>query len=328
MQTQNQTTTVNTTNFASIFESNAFSTTAAPATCASTFTTSAPKKKAAIKPSDKEVKKAAVEKFVNEGVELSKLHDRYNEEFVVRGNRALYELLASIYSYALRINESAQKEQIIERMIADLKDRQVKTTKNTHWLTTVVKFIVKTDRQTASNYSRVLQVAFDENLADSEMAGYIERRGGVAQIRETEAVAAAKVKSIDVTNERIDIMREFLKQMYYKSQHSFTFDGNFAMFPSKAGGDPSKETTASESAFCHFMAIQVKPGEYKIVSANDFGKGFEDVILRHMSTSLPEDMNKLRSGIQRMKDEQQKIADAESAAYKAKKLGKTKSLPA
>lgn len=322
--------TVNAISFTAAALNNGYATLAVPEFCLSNFLTSSPKQGKAIKPSDKDVKKAAVAKLVSEGVELGKLHERYNEEFVVRGNKALYELLASIYSYALRINESEQKEQILDSMKAELKEKHsIKTTKNTHWLTTVVKFIVKTDRQTASNYSRVLQVAFDENLADKEMAGYIERRGGVAQIRETEAVASAKATSGDIGKERTEIMRDLLKLVLApKSQYSFTYDGTFIAFPSIAGGDASKEGAAQTSTFCHFMAVQVTPGEYKVVSANDFSKGFEDVILKHMSASLPEDMDKIRKTVAHFKNKQQKVLDAELAARKEKILNETTALPA
>jgi hypothetical protein len=54
-----------------------------------------------------------------------------------------------------------------------------------------------TDRQTAYTYSKVLQVAHDENLAAQELPNYIKERGGIAKITATkeDAEAAKAVKT-------------------------------------------------------------------------------------------------------------------------------------
>ena len=137
----------------------------------------APKKAATSKKAAKAQLKATVEQIVAEGLELAKMHEKYNDEYVVRGNKALYDVLAAIYEYVLQINGSAFKDAIVAHMVKVLKDDyKVKTTSKTHWMTTVVKLIIKgTDRQTASNYSRILQVAFAENLAAADLAQGIGR---------------------------------------------------------------------------------------------------------------------------------------------------------
>ena len=90
----------------------------------------------ALKPSDKEKKIAEADTLIEEGEHLSTLYESYKDEYVVRGNKALYELLTSIYAYALRINESLRKEMVIERMADELKSKfGIGTTKNTPWLT-------------------------------------------------------------------------------------------------------------------------------------------------------------------------------------------------
>lgn len=76
-------------------------------------------------------------------------------------------------------------------------EHDVKTQANTPWLTTVLRFILPTDRQTAYTYSKVLQVAHDENLAAQELPNYIKERGGIAKITATkeDAEAAKAVKT-------------------------------------------------------------------------------------------------------------------------------------
>jgi len=114
------------------------------------------------------------------------MNDQYIDTFIVRGTKELYALLGAIYSYALQINESPLKEHILQRMRERLEEEhEIKTQANTPWMTTVLRFIIPTDRQTAYNYSKVLQVAHDENLAASELPNYIKDRGGIARITAT-----------------------------------------------------------------------------------------------------------------------------------------------
>lgn len=272
------------------------------------------------KPSDKDKKAAAVNKVVDEGTELGKLHERYNEEYIVRGNKALYDVLASIYAYALRINESALKEQIIERLRKELKEQfAIKTTVNTHWLTTVVKFIVRTDRQTASNYSRVLQVAFDEDLAADELAAYIERRGGVAQIRETEAAALAKGKGSEVEKQRTLLLREFFELLAHKAVASID-ELEVVQLARKAEGDAGKEKDTETGSFCHCLAVYDEAAdEHNIVAAFDFGRTFEDVILKHIGKFIAADGEKMRVGNAKLKAENTKWLQKRAAERKAAK---------
>ena len=270
-----------------------------PEFCFSNFLLAAEKNSKTIKPSDKEKKIAAVEKLVEEGAELSKLHERYNDEYIVRGNKALYDVLASIYAYALRINESELKEQIVERMKKELKEKHgVKTTSQTPWLTTTVKFIVRTDRQTASNYSRVLQVAIDEDLAADELVAYIERRGGVAQIRETEADAQARKGSSETEKERLDLYGQLFSAAAYMSSASVKFDGDVVKYAKTKNGDADKDGASETGRFCHFLTVFDEiTGEYRIVMAADFGKTFENTILKHMTNSYTADVEKIKAAV-------------------------------
>jgi len=121
------------------------------------------------------------------------MNDQYVETYVVRGTKELYALLGAIYSYALQINESPLRDHILQRMREILQDvHEIKTQANTPWLTTVLRFIIPTDRQTAYNYSKVLQVAQEENLAAAELPNYIKERGGIAKITSTKDDAAEK----------------------------------------------------------------------------------------------------------------------------------------
>ena len=149
------------------------------------------------RPSDKSANDVQVDMILSQAQNLAKMNDQYIETYVVRGTKELYALLGAIYSYALQINESPLREDVLKRMRKQLEDdHDIKTQANTPWMTTVLRFIIPTDRQTAYNYSKVLQVAHDENLAAAELPTYIKERGGIAKITATreDAEAAKTVK--------------------------------------------------------------------------------------------------------------------------------------
>ncbi|MEI7785831.1 MAG: hypothetical protein WCK08_15685, partial [Betaproteobacteria bacterium] len=149
------------------------------------------------RPSDKSANDVQVDMILNQAQNLSKMNDQYVETYVVRGTKELYALLGAIYSYALQVNESPLRDHILQRMREKLEeDHEIKTQANTPWITTVLRFIIPTDRQTAYNYSKVLQIAHDENLAAAELPAYIKERGGIAKITATkeDAEAAKAVK--------------------------------------------------------------------------------------------------------------------------------------
>jgi hypothetical protein len=149
------------------------------------------------RPSDKSANDAQVDMVLGQAQNLSKMNDQYVETYVVRGTKELYALLGAIYSYALQINESPLRDHILQRMRERLEEEhEIKTQANTPWITTVLRFILPTDRQTAYSYSKVLQVAHDENLTAQELPNYIKDRGGIGKITATrdEAEAAKNVK--------------------------------------------------------------------------------------------------------------------------------------
>ena len=77
------------------------------------------RKGANLRPSQKD---AAVTGFLAETTELHKLGVTYETEFLARGHQALYELLASMYSLALRIESSAHAGLVVEAIRKDLKE--------------------------------------------------------------------------------------------------------------------------------------------------------------------------------------------------------------
>lgn len=250
-----------------------------------------------LRPSDKKVQDKEVEAVLKAGDALSVKNEMYHKEYVVRGNQALYELLSEIYALALKINMSASKANILEAMRDKLKDRNMKTQYNTPVMTTVIKYVVGSDRQTAANYSRVLTIAMDENLAPAELAAYISRRGGISQIHSTEGKDAAKKLGEKENKERLDILREYYALNRYIAQDTIKYDGTVLQH------NFEKQGKAETATFCFFMTVyDEQADEYRVISAHDLGKTYEDALLRVLFKGATNDLNKLRLGLRRFEE--------------------------
>ena len=250
-----------------------------------------------IRPSDKKVQDKEVVDALKAGDALSVKNELYHKEYVVRGNQALYELLADIYALALKINMSVSKANILDAMRKKLKDRNIKTQFNTPTMTTVIKYVVGAERQTAANYSRVLSIAMEENLAPNELSAYISRRGGIGQIHNIETMEHAKKLGEKESKERLGILREYYSYSRYNSTEKFNYGGDTLQH------NFEKKTDKETSTFCFFMTTydDVKD-EYTIISAHDLGKTYEDALLRTIFKDATNDLSRLRNGLRRFEE--------------------------
>ncbi|MDF9787820.1 hypothetical protein [Polynucleobacter sphagniphilus] len=254
------------------------------------------KKDGQLRPSDSAAKITEAEKFLGESESLYQLGVKYETEVVARGHKALYELLASIYSLALRIEDNLAKEQILELMRKNLKEKfDIKINKNASPISAIVRYVVRTDKMSASRYSKALEVARQENLSAEELPAYIARRGGVSQIQETEAKCLAKKEGSKTSKDRLALIREYFELLGYASKTPLTYDGEMIVF------NEEKDTAAETSSFCFFMAHYDGDNQYRIITANDLGKSFEDNIIKFLGKAMPNDLHVLERGVRNQK---------------------------
>jgi len=256
-------------------------------------------------------KRSEVDLFVDEGEALCKKYEKYYTDYIVRGNKALYELLSSIYAYALRIETSASKSKILKRMRDELEKLGVKTTSATHWLTTIVRFIIRNvDRQTAFNYKRVLAVAMEDNIPANDLAGYIEQHGGVMKFKDIVGAAAQGSSKAGEAKERAQLMRDFLLAWSQWSKERLNYSEFMGYRQRQLDGKKVKDEAKHEpSTFRHFFGLQQPDGQFLIVGAAEFSKEFEDVIFKHMTYDFSKDMEAARSTVKELQAEQQKAKE-------------------
>ena len=262
----------------------------------SAFVISAVVKDKSLKLSAKDAKTMEVQRFLAESQELFKLGEKFEVEVVQRGHQALYALLASVYSLALRIEESPVKDKILEAIRVELRDKHdIKIQANSTPIAAMVRYVVRTDKANASRYTKVLSVAREENLSVVDLPAYITRRGGVSQTQETESVALAKKTGDKSTKERTALIREFFSLLGVASKLEFQFEGDVIVH------NEDKETAAETSSFCVFVAHHVNGDKYKMISANDLGKSWEDNLVKYLGKSMPNNLYLLEKGIRNYK---------------------------
>jgi hypothetical protein len=258
-----------------------------------------------LRPSDKTALDKEVVKVLTACDLLAEKNKKYHDDYVVRGTQALYELLADIYAMGMQINLSYSRDNILEAMKRKLRDRGIRTHFNTPLMTTVIKYVVGAERQTAANYSRVLTVAMNENLAASELAEYISRRGGISQIHDAEGIQNDKKLSKTDTEQRQNLLRNYLFWSKFKSKASFNFDNKKIL-------THRLNNQSSFASFYLFIAHKEmpKPGEalseFKILSGHDVGDKFENLLLNLINKDISNDLNGFIEGINRY---QQKLID-------------------
>lgn len=238
-----------------------------------------------------------VERMIQKCNEVAFKSTTFKDEYIVRGNQALYELLAEIYSLDIAINQSDYREAILKQLKEKLKNRGQKIQSNTPALTILVKYVIGADRKRASDYSRVLAVAKEEKLSVKELADYISRRGGISQIHEIESKHEARQLGAKISKERLDLFREFFAHLFWTSKGSFKYSDPICQHNS------NKQNGAETATFCFFMTIYDHVNDvYRIIDGHDFGKTYEDSILRMIIKDLPCDLSIVQKGLNRLKE--------------------------
>ena len=236
------------------------------------------------RPSDKSANELQVDMVLGQAQNLAKMKEQYVETYVTRGTKELYALLGAIYSYALQINESPLRDYILQSMRDRLEeDHEITTQINTPWITTVLRFILPLDRQTAYAYSRVLQVAHDENQSPQELPAYIKDRGGIGKITSTKEQVQAVVAVKKHKEAKTSMLRKILMTNAKSSQNILQVDDKLVL---NTIGEGKKEGDF-EFAIC----VRTYGNERRIVRFLRMNKATEASILSALAeVTIPDDL--------------------------------------
>jgi len=92
--------------------------------------------------------------------------------------------------------------------------------------------------------------------------------------------------SVDLVHKRI----QTINNCTITSEHTFNYTGDTTVF------NAEDITRDEQSSFAIFIADYQGGDQYRVISANDFGKSFENTILRFIGKTFPEDIAVLERG--------------------------------
>ena len=174
-------------------------------------------------------------------------------------------------------------------------DHEIKTQANTPWMTTVLRFILPTDRQTAYNYSKVLQVAHDENLAAQELPAYIKERGGINKITATKDDAEA-TKAVKKHKEaKTQMLRKILLANAKASQTVVDVDDQFIL--------NTVEDGKKEGTFEFAVCVNPAGNERRVVRFVKLNEAMETQILSMVAdASIDDDLPALQVKLDQLRE--------------------------
>lgn len=115
--------------------------------------------------------------------DLAAEHEAFNAKYVIGGRKALYSLLGKIAGLMEQFDLSVDKAELIKTMRKNLQEQYgIKTQENTSDIAVLVRYITRADRKTAYLYAKAIEIARSNQIAPAQLAGYLEKGGGIERI--------------------------------------------------------------------------------------------------------------------------------------------------
>ena len=115
---------------------------------------------------------------------LVKQQQDWQQNEYARSNARLYEILAEVLKMYEQVKDDKQlRIETVKQMKDALTAAGVRIQMNTLAITLFVRYVFRTDRQRALNYSRTIQAALSEGIKAEDFAQFVEDNGGVEQCK-------------------------------------------------------------------------------------------------------------------------------------------------
>lgn len=126
----------------------------------------------------------AAQAIVNKADALVKTREDWQQNEYARSNARLYEILADVLRMYEQVKDDKRlRAETVKQMKQQLQAAGVRVQMNTLALTLFVRYVFRTDRQRAMNYSRTLQAALAEGISAERFAQFVDDSGGVEQCK-------------------------------------------------------------------------------------------------------------------------------------------------
>jgi hypothetical protein len=198
--------------------------------------------------------------IVDNANELVKVREDWQTNEYARSNKRLYDILAEVLSMYEQVSGQENtdlRRETVKQMKVQLDSAGVRIQTNTLTLTLFVRYVFRTDRQRAMNYSRTLQAAITEGISAEKLAEFIDNCGGVEQCKKQftkSETVRAKERAIETAMELVEDRLEEAEQKpltTFKVDASFvadTHNKDFVMVLAKAEADGTVKVLAAVPA--------------------------------------------------------------------------------
>lgn len=130
-----------------------------------------------------------------------------------RSNQKLYEILAEAYEQYLLAKQTQKLfKETVQQLVSILTDEGSKVQTNTLAINLFVRFVFRSDRQRAHNYSRTLQAAVAMNIKPQDLPKFITDCGGVEeckkQVEKSNTVVQKKLTIAQAMPRVVELIKE------------------------------------------------------------------------------------------------------------------------
>jgi hypothetical protein len=223
---------------------------------------------------------------------LHKAHAQYEQEYILKGRDVSYKLLEDMHRLATQIKASPDADMILTLMRDFLKEKfDIKLNKSSTAMGTLVRYVIRADKLTASRYGKVLTVAQEEGIKPENFIAFVKERGGISKITMTHAEKVIQDDIKKTQAARVDFARDICRLLAMTSNNNLEYVKELTVHRQ------DKDRANEGSRFVYFMAVRLGGNNYRLVSGHDFDRSFEDQILAQIAKPLPSDLGVIEQSV-------------------------------
>ena len=225
--------------------------------------------------------------LIKQADNLAAQHENFHSNYIVAGRTALYGLLASIYELAEKLDCHIDKEGQLMSMRSILAEKfDIRTQDNTPDLTVLVRYVTRADRKTAHIYARAIETAKTHQIPPDQLAGYLEKQGGIERIRTNGVTDSGNAKADEVLEERVELTKRYLDARNEYPISSFKL------------GKSQLEKLGDFSGLSLLICSESE-GRISVLAKAPYDPKLEKKVIESIALGLPEELRPVRKNIER-----------------------------
>lgn len=143
---------------------------------------------------------------------LAQQREQFEQNEYARSNACLYELMTGVYSNYVEARENrGVLKATVKTMKAELELQGAKVQTNTSVLGMFVRYVFRTDRQRAYNYTSALQAAIAANVVPANLAQYFAEQGGIEECKKQFVKSAKTIAVEEQIAKAMPLVTEYLQ---------------------------------------------------------------------------------------------------------------------